>query len=116
MNVPPHVFEAIALAKCDYESAYAERPCSICRAPVRAPNPYPVCSACRKTHSQRQERAAYLTTKAVRNGTLPSATTLACADCGAPAWCYDHRDYNRPLEVAPVCRSCNSKRGVAKAA
>lgn len=24
---------------------------------------------------------------------------------------YDHRDYNKPLEVEPVCHSCNMKRG-----
>ena len=26
---------------------------------------------------------------------------------------YDHRDYNKPLEVTPVCPSCNGKRGAA---
>ena len=34
-----------------------------------------------------------------------------CMDCGKPATCYDHRDYNHPLAVDPVCRSCNGKRG-----
>lgn len=36
--------------------------------------------------------------------------SIRCDDCGEPATCYDHRDYSRPLEVAPVCAGCNSKR------
>ena len=42
-----------------------------------------------------------------------SAEFVACVDCGARASCYDHRDYNKPLDVDPVCRSCNYKRGPA---
>ncbi len=34
-----------------------------------------------------------------------------CADCGQPAVEYDHRDYMKPLDVAPVCRACNQARG-----
>lgn len=48
---------------------------------------------------------------AVLRGHLPEVRDLACEDCGAPAIAYDHRDYNRPLDVAPVCRSCNWIRG-----
>lgn len=51
---------------------------------------------------------------AVRRGELPNPRTLRCADCGAPATDYDHRDYSKPLEVEAVCRSCNRKRGPAK--
>jgi hypothetical protein len=40
--------------------------------------------------------------------------SIACTDCGNPACQYDHRDYSRPLDVDPVCRSCNKKRGTAK--
>lgn len=50
---------------------------------------------------------------AVRNGVLPKPTTLKCADCGKPADRYDHRDYGKPLQVSPVCGSCNGKRGPA---
>lgn len=39
--------------------------------------------------------------------------SIECVDCGMPAKEYDHRDYTRPLDVVPVCGSCNSKRGVA---
>lgn len=50
---------------------------------------------------------------AVRNGYLKDPTTLTCLDCGAPAQVYDHRDYNKPLDVEPVCHACNVKRGPA---
>lgn len=46
-------------------------------------------------------------------GELPPASSLACVDCGAQAAGYDHRDYNAPLAVEPVCRKCNSRRGAA---
>lgn len=39
---------------------------------------------------------------------------IACTDCQASrATEYDHRDYNYPLLVEPVCRSCNRLRGKA---
>lgn len=53
----------------------------------------------------------YRVLKAIKNGLLLPADTFDCADCGKPAVCYDHRDYSKPLEVAPVCKSCNTKRG-----
>jgi len=53
--------------------------------------------------------------RAVKAGVLPDLSTgeYACTDCGGVASEYDHRDYARPLDVDPVCRSCNRKRGVA---
>lgn len=51
--------------------------------------------------------------KAVRNGVLPPVKTLICVDCGVQAQCYEHRDYNKPLDVVPVCRKCNYRRGAA---
>lgn len=51
---------------------------------------------------------------AIRRGELPPASTLDCADCSKPARCYDHRDYGKPLDVQPVCRSCNRRRGPAR--
>ncbi len=50
---------------------------------------------------------------AVKAGKLPPVRTLTCVDCGAPAVGYDHRDYSKPLDVQPVCRRCNWKRGPA---
>lgn len=46
-------------------------------------------------------------------GRLPPPSDYSCADCGAQAVCYDHRDYNKPLDLTPVCASCNLKRGRA---
>lgn len=48
---------------------------------------------------------------AVAEGRLQPASAFMCSDCTKPAAVYDHRDYNRPLLVEPVCRSCNSRRG-----
>ena len=59
-------------------------------------------------------RAARIVYLAVRNGELPRIDrTMQCADCGSSAKEYEHRDYNRPLSVEPICRSCNVKRGRA---
>jgi hypothetical protein len=44
---------------------------------------------------------------------MPPATGQDCVDCGAPAVFYDHRDYDKPFDVVPVCRSCNIRRGTA---
>lgn len=52
--------------------------------------------------------------RARRLGLLPAPATLPCADCGEPADGYDHRDYGKPREVEPVCRSCNTRRGPAR--
>jgi len=44
---------------------------------------------------------------------LPNGTL--CVDCRVvPALQYDHRDYSKPLEVEPVCRRCNRRRGPAR--
>jgi len=52
---------------------------------------------------------------AVRDNRLPrlSEVYIACVDCGKRATDWEHRDYTKPLDVAPCCRSCNSKRGNA---
>jgi hypothetical protein len=44
---------------------------------------------------------------AIRAGELKRPADYPCADCGKPAIEYDHRDYDRPLVVTPVCRACN---------
>ena len=53
---------------------------------------------------------------AVKKGVLPSLRTneIKCSDCPRRATCYDHRDYDLPLDVSPVCQSCNVRRGNAK--
>lgn len=70
-----------------------------------------------KTNQLQQETKSHLAHRyvlnAVRDGYLPRPTTLTCLDCGAPAQVYDHRDYNKPLDVEPVCHACNVRRGPA---
>ena len=50
---------------------------------------------------------------AIRSGRLPSlsAGNIPCTDCGSAAQVYEHRDYRRSLDVEPVCRPCNARRG-----
>jgi hypothetical protein len=58
-----------------------------------------------------QEKAIRKVRYAVSRGRLPHPATLLCVDCTRPAEVYDHRDYTKPLDVAPVCMSCNGARG-----
>ncbi len=51
---------------------------------------------------------------ATRCGWLPEVRMFSCVDCGKKAEQWDHRDYSRPLDVEPVCRGCNAKRGPAQ--
>lgn len=62
-----------------------------------------------------QSRAHSAVQAAIKRGILPNLKSgdYACADCGKVALEYDHRDYGRPLDVDPVCRSCNHARGTA---
>lgn len=62
-----------------------------------------------------QGRAHGAVQAAIKRGLLPSLKSgdYACTDCGGIALEYDHRDYGRPLDVDPVCRSCNKQRGTA---
>jgi len=72
-----------------------------------------LCWPCADSGLNGARKASYEVKKSVKKGLLISAKKLQCADCGLPAFCYDHRDYNKPLDVAPVCRVCNRKRGSA---
>lgn len=62
-----------------------------------------------------QARSHSMVSAAVKKGLLPNLRTgeYACSDCGGVALEYDHRDYGRPFDVDPVCRSCNKQRGTA---
>lgn len=60
-----------------------------------------------------REAAHRFVAVAVRCGFLSKLDgSQPCVDCGHPATCYEHRDYARPLDVEPVCRSCNATRGM----
>jgi hypothetical protein len=60
-----------------------------------------------------QSAAGLTVNRAIKDGKLPAASNMKCVDCGNPAQVYDHRDYAKPLEIEPVCKSCNRKRGSA---
>ena len=61
-----------------------------------------------------QQEAHRQVKKAIIDGRLPKIiASTVCKDCGKMAQEYDHRDYEKPLEVEPVCHFCNMKRGAA---
>lgn len=61
-----------------------------------------------------RQKASLCVALAKQLGVLPILDgTIACADCGGVATEYEHRDYARPYDVDPICRSCNLRRGSA---
>lgn len=60
-------------------------------------------------------RAYSAVRRAIKKGILPSLSEnhIKCVLCPNRAVSYDHRDYNKPLEVSPVCQGCNKKLGSA---
>ena len=60
-------------------------------------------------------RARDTVRRLIRKGLLSKLTRglIKCTDCPKMAVEYDHRDYNKPTEVEPVCKSCNDRRGPA---
>lgn len=90
------------------------KPCVYCGDAVDRSKPARSCFACmtkRKPYVLAALRAVH---RAVEAGRLKNILRQFCVDCGAPAWEYDHRDYSKPLDVEPTCRSCNARRGPAK--
>lgn len=92
------------------------KPCRLCDEPVS--NNRSMCWVCSSnwySNSGRIEAVAQVT-KAKRLGLLPDLKKVfvGCTDCDKRATDYDHRDYQYPLLVEPVCRGCNVKRGPAK--
>ena len=70
------------------------------------------CKVARQAASHEIKRIAHLeVARAIRRGTLKRPDEFVCVDCAKPALQYDHRDYTKPLDVVPVCRSCNILRG-----
>lgn len=57
-------------------------------------------------------RAGSAVASAVKRRTLQRPSEYFCS-CGQKAAQYDHRDYNKPLDVEPICRRCNIRRGSA---
>ena len=71
------------------------------------------CFSCSNVLTELSQIATRHVTKQIRLGAMPKAKALCCVDCSKPAHDYDHRDYDKPLDVVPVCRSCNILRGPA---
>ncbi len=71
------------------------------------------CLFCDYAYGYGRNKAHGIVHKAVKEGKLEPPTNFSCVDCGLKAIFYEHRDYNKPLEVVPICRLCNIKRGSA---
>lgn len=76
------------------------------------------CSDCTDKFGDRstwngKDNAGRAVALAIRRGDLQRPSNFACVDCGVVAQEYDHRDYNHPLKVEPVCKRCNRLRGPA---
>jgi hypothetical protein len=93
--------------------------CPRCRNEALIYDRFQWCTTCKESPQWQRHRISSLghmaVSKAVRKGLLPRLDgSIACVDCGVPAAVYDHREYAKPLEVDPVCKSCNVRRGPAK--
>jgi hypothetical protein len=92
--------------------------CSLCGQAWRE-GQRPFCSLCGllnilyRKHGTGQPEGAQMVSREIRYGRMVPPTNFACVDCGAPATAYEHRDYNKPLDVVPTCRPCNAKRRYA---
>lgn len=88
--------------------------CLVCGVPfVKKHGNTRFCIKCESARMKVQAAAMGKVHAAIKYGRLPSYLGKLCVDCGAPAQCHDHRDYSRPLDVEPVCWSCNRRRGPA---
>lgn len=47
----------------------------------------------------------------IKEGRMETHLGRACVDCGAPAVFHDIRNYSKPEEGVPICKSCNTLRG-----
>lgn len=81
--------------------------CLGCGHPVLRPS---YCSECSYKIAQIRKEVNAI----IRQANLPPADGQTCVDCGKRAFHYDHRYYSRPLDVVPVCRVCNIRRGAAR--
>lgn len=78
-------------------------------------NPDKAKDRARKSTQSGQKAAMSQVHRAIQNNKLINLAIsyINCSDCKSRATVYDHRDYNKPLEVEPVCRGCNYQRGKA---
>lgn len=102
-------------------SPYWLKKCEVCGAEDLMTHQTRLCHDCSVAQFRRMQKvgakAHGLVKKAVREGKLPRLDgSVLCVDCGAPALVYDHRSYEQPLDVQPVCKPCNWRRGPSKEA
>lgn len=105
---------------CQYEAdtkALGVRHCALCGSSISRSRMLisPYCSIeCSNKVAEIRSSVGAAIRKAVKSGVIQKLDgSVQCVDCGNPARHYDHRDYTKPLDVSPVCRSCNFKRGPA---
>lgn len=90
--------------------------CHDCGALLALPGPNKTrCLSCREQAEFVKRRAYAAVHREIRQGKLPNLAKqiVACVDCGQRADSYDHRNYDTPTVVEPVCNQCNLKRGPA---
>jgi len=63
-----------------------------------------------KEWREKKRRANIIIGNMVARGKLISATHLACIGCGKMGAEYHHENYDKPLDVIPLCRKCHSPR------
>lgn len=103
-------------SRAQKDAAIGDRYCALCTAVIatdRRASSY--CSwACVMQATSIASKASTVLRNAINKGKAPAmAPETLCVDCGAKATDFDHRDYTKPLDVEPVCRACNIRRGPA---
>ena len=95
------------------DGGYAMRTCPCCHVTVKMFKNSGVCLDCAAIINHVGGKARGVMKMAIKRGEIQKARGRKCVDCGKPATELDHRYYSRPLDVEPVCRGCNKKRGFA---
>lgn len=104
--------------RCERQNAENAKPtriCPYCLAEKDKSLPSsPYHTACSFYVNDISRRATAQVKRAIKHGLIPAIShDTKCVDCGNPARDYEHRYYTRPLDVEPVCRGCNQRRGPA---
>jgi hypothetical protein len=101
--------------KNEYEALLGEsKGCALCGAQIPRSRIKITCycsNECARAVGDARVKVASAVAEARRKGKLKPAKEFVCVDCGKPATDYDHRNYTKPLDVVPVCRGCNLRRG-----
>lgn len=77
-----------------------------------------LCLKCSKAKAREASRAHAAVSAMVIAGLVKKLPCdgINCVDCGKQATHWEHRDYRKPQEIEPICKSCNTKRGHAMTA